>query len=94
MSVPVRGSDGDIGSLSHTFNNMVEQLKTQHSDLISAKDEIDERRRFTEAVLSGVTAGVISVNSQGQIAGLNRPAESMLAINGLQATARPCSDLT
>ncbi|MEK1888132.1 MAG: PAS domain-containing sensor histidine kinase [Phyllobacterium sp.] len=85
VSVPVRGSDGDIGSLSHTFNKMVEQLKTQHSDLISAKDEIDERRRFTEAVLSGVTAGVISVNSEGIIAGLNRPAEQMLAVDASQA---------
>ena len=88
VSVPVRASDGDIGSLSHTFNNMVEQLKTQHNDLISAKDEIDERRRFTEAVLSGVTAGVISVNSQGDIAGLNRPAEHMLSIDGAQAIGK------
>ncbi|MHC1548379.1 sensor histidine kinase [Phyllobacterium sp. K27] len=81
ISVPVKGSDGDIGALSQTFNNMVGQLKTQHHDLTSAKDEIDERRRFTEAVLSGVTAGVISVNANGEIAGLNRPAESMLDIN-------------
>ncbi|MRG56797.1 HAMP domain-containing protein [Phyllobacterium sp. SYP-B3895] len=88
VSVPVRGSDGDIGSLSHTFNKMVEQLKTQHSDLISAKDEIDERRRFTEAVLSGVTAGVISVNSEGIIAGLNRPAEQMLAVDASQAVGQ------
>ncbi|MEP7454597.1 PAS domain-containing sensor histidine kinase [Phyllobacterium sp. SB3] len=81
VSVPVKGSDGDIGALSQTFNNMVGQLKTQHDDLTSAKDEIDERRRFTEAVLSGVTAGVISVNSNGEIAGLNRPAENMLDID-------------
>ena len=70
---------------------MVEQLKTQHNDLISAKDEIDERRRFTEAVLSGVTAGVISVNSQGNIAGLNRPAEQMLSIDGHRQPARTLS---
>ncbi len=93
VSVPVRGSDGDIGSLSLTFNNMVEQLKTQHSDLISAKDEIDERRRFTEAVLSGVTAGVISVNAQGHIAGLNRPAESMLSIDSQQAIGKGLTQL-
>ncbi|MCG2907211.1 PAS domain-containing sensor histidine kinase, partial [Escherichia coli] len=61
-----------------TFNNMVQQLKTQHTDLISAKEQIDERRRFTEAVLSGVTAGVISVNTEGDIAVINRPAETML----------------
>lgn len=88
VSVPVKGSDGDIGALSQTFNKMVEQLKTQHGDLISAKDEIDERRRFTEAVLSGVTAGVISVNANGEIAGLNRPAETMLAINALEAAGK------
>ncbi|MGH6860693.1 MAG: sensor histidine kinase, partial [Phyllobacterium sp.] len=88
VSVPVKGSDGDIGALSQTFNNMVEQLKSQHGDLLSAKDEIDERRRFTEAVLSGVTAGVISVNANGDIAGLNRPAETMLGIDAAQATGR------
>ena len=88
VSVPVKGSDGDIGALSQTFNNMVGQLKTQHSDLISAKDEIDERRRFTEAVLSGVTAGVISVNGNGDIAGLNRPAENMLAVDASQAIGK------
>jgi two-component system nitrogen regulation sensor histidine kinase NtrY len=88
VSVPVKGADGDIGALSQTFNKMVEQLKTQHSDLTSAKDEIDERRRFTEAVLSGVTAGVISVNADGDIAGLNRPAEAMLSIDGPQATGK------
>jgi two-component system nitrogen regulation sensor histidine kinase NtrY len=93
VSVPVRASDGDIGSLSHTFNNMVGQLKTQHHDLISAKDEIDERRRFTEAVLSGVTAGVISVNSHGDIAGLNRPAEQMLSIDGGEAIGKNLIDI-
>jgi two-component system, NtrC family, nitrogen regulation sensor histidine kinase NtrY len=93
VSVPVKGSDGDIGALSQTFNNMVGQLKTQHHDLTSAKDEIDERRRFTEAVLSGVTAGVISVNADGAIAGLNRPAESMLDINLSDALGKHLTSL-
>ncbi len=93
VSVPVKGSDGDIGALSQTFNNMVGQLKTQHHDLTSAKDEIDERRRFTEAVLSGVTAGVISVNAQGEIAGLNRPAENMLDLNMTDAIGKPLISL-
>ncbi|MCO4315910.1 PAS domain-containing sensor histidine kinase [Phyllobacterium sp. 21LDTY02-6] len=93
VSVPVKGSDGDIGALSQTFNKMVEQLKTQHSALISAKDEIDERRRFTEAVLSGVTAGVISVNADGKIAGLNRPAEAMFGVTTEEATGRTLIDV-
>ncbi len=81
VSVPVHRSDGDVGSLSQTFNTMVRQLGTQRQDLVSAKDQIDERRRFSEAVLSGVTAGVISVNADGAIGIVNRSAETMLALD-------------
>ncbi len=82
VAVPVRGSDGDVASLGDTFNKMTFQLKTQRDQLISARDMIDERRRFTEAVLSGVTAGVIGVNANGTVSIVNRSAETMLAIAG------------
>ena len=81
VSVPVRRSDGDVGSLSQTFNTMVQQLNTQRSELVTAKDQIDERRRFSEAVLSGVTAGVISVNGDGVIGIINRSAETMFDLD-------------
>ncbi|MGN6469946.1 MAG: ATP-binding protein [Rhizobiaceae bacterium] len=80
ISVPVRQSDGDVASLGDTFNTMIAQLKSQRNELIAAKDVIDERRRFSEAVLAGVTAGVIGVDSQGMITIVNRSAETMLAI--------------
>ncbi|MBO6901928.1 MAG: PAS domain-containing sensor histidine kinase [Rhizobiaceae bacterium] len=80
VAVPVRRTDGDMASLGDTFNKMTRQLKTQRSQLLSAKDVIDERRRFTEAVLSGVTAGVIGVDAAGVINIFNRSAEDMLAI--------------
>jgi two-component system nitrogen regulation sensor histidine kinase NtrY len=50
-SVPVHASDGDVGSLAQTFNNMIVQIRTQRDEILSAKDQIDDRRRFTEAVL-------------------------------------------
>jgi two-component system, NtrC family, nitrogen regulation sensor histidine kinase NtrY len=68
VSVPVRPSDGDVASLGDTFNKMLLQLKSQRNELIKAKDVIDERRRFSEAVLEGVTAGVIGVDERGRIA--------------------------
>jgi two-component system nitrogen regulation sensor histidine kinase NtrY len=80
VSVPVRQSDGDVASLGDTFNTMIAQLKSQRNELITAKDLVDERRRFSEAVLAGVTAGVIGVDSQGVITIVNRSAETMLAI--------------
>ena len=61
VEVPTRRSDGDIGSLGTTFNKMTMELRTQRDDLLSANDQVDRRRRFTEAVLSGVTAAVVGV---------------------------------
>ncbi|UGY08519.1 sensor histidine kinase NtrY-like [Phyllobacterium pellucidum] len=88
VSVPVRRSDGDVGSLSQTFNTMVEQLNTQRSELVTAKDQIDERRRFSEAVLSGVTAGVISVNGDGVIGIVNRSAEAMFELDAVDTVGK------
>ncbi|PYE86424.1 sensor histidine kinase NtrY-like [Phyllobacterium leguminum] len=81
VSVPVRSSDGDVGALSGTFNNMVAELKSQRNELIAAKDQIDERRRFSEAVLSGVTAGVIGIDTDGLVSIVNRSAEQMFGMN-------------
>ena len=91
VAVPVRRTDGDMASLGDTFNKMTRQLKTQRSQLVSAKDVIDERRRFTEAVLSGVTAGVIGVDAAGVVNIYNRSAEQMLAIAEKDALGKELS---
>ena len=82
VTVPVRASDGDVASLGDTFNKMLHELKSQRNEILKAKDLVDERRRFSEAVLAGVTAGVIGVDASGTITIVNRSAESMLAIQG------------
>lgn len=79
--VPVRSRDGDVGQLSKTFNYMVAQLKSHRNELISASEQIDKRRRFSEAVLSGVTAAVIGVDDEGYITIINRSAETMFGFN-------------
>ncbi|MEF2550154.1 PAS domain-containing sensor histidine kinase [Aurantimonas sp. A2-1-M11] len=89
VSVPVRASDGDVGSLSNTFNNMILQLRSQRSELVHAKDVIDERRRFTEAVLSGVTVGVIGVERDGSVSMLNPSAERILHVDAQEIVGRP-----
>ena len=81
VSVPVRATDGDVASLGDTFNKMLLELKAQRNEILHAKDLVDERRRFSEAVLAGVTAGVIGVDSYGIISIVNRSAETMLAIS-------------
>jgi two-component system nitrogen regulation sensor histidine kinase NtrY len=76
--VPVRAADGDVGNLSRTFNKMISQIRTQHDEIVEAKDEVDDRRRFIEAVLSGVTAAVIGVQHDRQITIVNTSAEVLL----------------
>jgi two-component system nitrogen regulation sensor histidine kinase NtrY len=93
VSVPVRASDGDVGSLSNTFNTMIRQLRSQRHELVNAKDQIDERRRFTEAVLSGVTAGVIGVDEDARISMLNPSAERILAKSSDEAMGQPLAAL-
>jgi len=78
--VPVRAADGDVGSLSRTFNKMISEIRTQRDEILEAKDEVDDRRRFIEAVLSGVTAAVIGVEHDRRITIANTSAEELLSL--------------
>ncbi|MGB6323957.1 MAG: PAS domain-containing sensor histidine kinase [Xanthobacteraceae bacterium] len=78
IQVPVRRSEGDLAQLGETFNKMTQELRTQHDDIVRARDLIDSRRRFTEAVLAGASAGVIGVNAGGRSSILNRSAERLI----------------
>ena len=77
--VPVRAADGDVGNLSRTFNKMISEIRSQRDEILEAKDEVDDRRRFIEAVLSGVTAAVIGVEEDRRITIVNPSAEALLA---------------
>ena len=92
VNVPVRGSTGDIGSLATTFNIMTGQLKSQRDALLAANDKIDERRRFTEAVLSGVSAGVIGLDQQGTVTLANRSALAALDMSEAELVGMPLTE--
>jgi two-component system nitrogen regulation sensor histidine kinase NtrY len=79
VRVPEGASDDEFASLSRVFNRMTDQLQTQRSDLIAANRQLDERRRFTESVLAGVSAGVIGLDQLGRINLPNRSASLLLA---------------
>jgi len=78
IQVPVRRSEGDLAKLGETFNKMTHELRTQRDDIVRARDLIDQRRRFTEAVLAGASAGVIGVDANGRISILNRSAQRLI----------------
>ncbi len=71
----------ELGSLARAFNRMTIQLDSQRKELVDANQALDERRRFTETVLSGVSAGVIGLDSKTGIHLFNRSAGELLGID-------------
>ena len=70
--------DDEIGSLSRAFNRMTGQIHSQQQALQDANRQLDDRRRFTEAVLAGVSAGVIGLDAEGRITLPNPSALTLL----------------
>jgi two-component system nitrogen regulation sensor histidine kinase NtrY len=79
--VPEGGKDDEFASLSRAFNRMTDQLQSQQQELIEANRQLDERRRFTETVLTGVTAGVIGLDRYGRVNLPNRSASALLGVD-------------
>ena len=89
VRVPVRQSEGDLAHLGETFNRMTQELRTQRDDLVRARDTIDTRRIFTEAVLAGASAGVIGVDTFDNVSILNRSAERLIGHTEGEAIGKP-----
>ena len=76
--VQVAREDDEIAALGRAFNRMTRQLSSQRSALLDANAEAERRRAFIEAVLSGVSAGVIGVDEAAHITLVNRSACALL----------------
>ncbi|MBT4888677.1 MAG: PAS domain-containing sensor histidine kinase, partial [Rhodospirillales bacterium] len=81
VSLPESSSLGEIETLMRAFNKMTHQLASQQEGLLEANRLLDERREFTEAVLSGVSAGVIGLDSNCLINLPNRSASELIEID-------------
>ena len=91
--VPVRAADGDVGNLSRTVSKMISEIRSQRDEILEAKDEVDDRRRFIEAVLSGVTAAVIGVEDDRRITIVNASGEAFLGLPAAKLLGRNLSDV-
>ncbi|TCU20704.1 PAS/PAC sensor signal transduction histidine kinase [Rhizobium azibense] len=91
--VPVHAVDGDVANLSRTFNKMISEIRTQRDEILEAKDEVDDRRRFIEAVLSGVTAAVIGVESDRRITIVNSSAETLMSLPAREMLGKQLNEI-
>ena len=81
VRVPDNNNKDEIADLSKTFNKMTEQLDSQRNDLINTNNELERRIKFTETVLTGVTAGVLGLDKFGKVFLPNRRALDLLYLD-------------
>jgi two-component system nitrogen regulation sensor histidine kinase NtrY len=89
---PSRVTD-EITTLGNAFNRMTHRLEKQTGALVSANQQLDTRRAFMEAVLSGVTAGVVSVDDDRIVRLINSSAEALLKTGSNSPVGQKLSDL-
>ena len=88
IAEPTEKSD-EIDDLQSTFNRMTDQLSSQRDELVQANSQLDRRRVFTEAVIGGVSSGVIGLDRQGLITLPNPSALDFLGSTADQLIGRP-----
>lgn len=95
MSARVNVSEewGEISDLGGAFNRMTQQLTSQRDELVREHDISEQRRQFSEAVLSGVRAGVLSLTEAGRITLINASAQRMLGLSSEAALDQPIADI-
>jgi two-component system nitrogen regulation sensor histidine kinase NtrY len=79
----------EVGTLAKAFNEMTGRLQEQTGALVTANEQLDSRRALIEAVMSGVTAGVISIDGVGKIRLINDSAKTLLGIDDAHAVDQP-----
>jgi two-component system, NtrC family, nitrogen regulation sensor histidine kinase NtrY len=93
VRVPAISTKDEIGTLSRAFNRMTHQIEQQQSELKNANIVMDERRRFTEAVLSGVSAGVIGFDYAGLVTLPNQSACELLGMAADDMEGTPIAEI-
>ncbi len=86
-------AEDEIGVLVDSFNQMTRDLKKSDENLQLANADLVERRKYMEAVLLHVSAGILSLDKDGVVTTINRAAEVMLNIQAGNVLHRPCAEL-
>ena len=95
LTTQVIEDDGDdeIAQLGRYFNQMTKQLKRQRDTLVDNTEQIEERRRLFDSVLSSVTSGVIVLDPEGKVSFTNNSANILLKRNNTEENQNQLSDV-
>lgn len=90
--VMLADDDDELASLGRAFNRMTAQLQSQRNELVDSHRQAEQRTRFTEAVLSGVSAGVVGLDRQGRADVINRSALLLLSVGREDIVGKDLAD--
>lgn len=81
----------EVAHLGASFNRMLDELARSREQLVQANQQIDQRREFTEAVLGGVSSGVIGLDKSGRVTLPNAAAKSLLNLKDVDLIGQQLS---
>ena len=95
MTTQVIEDDGDdeIAQLGRYFNQMTKKLKSQRDTLVDNTEQIEERRRLFDSVLSSVTSGVIVLDPEGNVNFTNNSAKTLLSRDNKKVIKNKFTDI-
>ena len=78
IKVMEENTKDEIAFLSKVFNRMTNRLKNQRNKLLENNKTVEHQREFLEAIVSGVSGGIISINKEDKIEIINNAAKLIL----------------
>jgi len=91
--VGILKDSGEIGELAASFDKMLDEMNKNRQELVEANIQLDKRREFTEAVLAGVSSGVIGIDDHQIITLPNLAAQVMLNFKPEQVIGKKLVDV-
>jgi two-component system nitrogen regulation sensor histidine kinase NtrY len=80
VKLPEGPENDEIANLSRAFNLMTERISEQQRKLIIAYNEIDQKVKFVEMVLSGVSTGIIALDPNRKLKLINDSGMKLLGL--------------
>ncbi len=91
--VPDPRSRDEVGTLANAFNQMTGRLEEQNTELVTANGQLENRRALIEAVMAGVSAGVVATGRERTITIANDSATALLGTGAGGLVGRRLADV-
>jgi two-component system nitrogen regulation sensor histidine kinase NtrY len=89
----IESGSEEINNLIGSFNQMIGNLSASELELQQTITNLNQYTRYVEIVLKNVSAGVISVDMNGQVTTVNRRAGELLQIDPVSSIGKPVKAL-